>query len=122
MPVYDYKCADHGLFYELAAMEDSSKPMACPTCATLCARVIMLAPEFLDMKKENRLAHQRNETAVHAPVLSTPEYRAEQKARREHKHGKGCGCGDKPIRKSNLLFTAEGNKMFPSMRPWMISH
>ncbi len=88
MPVYDYKCADHGLFYELAAMEDFSKPMACPTCATLCARVIMLAPEFLDMKKENRLAHQRNETAVHAPVLSTPEYRAEQKARREHKHGK----------------------------------
>lgn len=122
MPVYDYKCADHGLFYELASMEDSSKPMACPTCARLCARVIMLAPEFLDMKKENRLAYQRNETAMNAPVFSTPEYRAEQKARREHKHGKGCGCGDKPIRKSHLMYTAEGNKMFPSMRPWMISH
>lgn len=122
MPVYDYKCADHGLFYELAAMEDSSKPMACPSCGKLCARVIMLAPEFLDMKKENRQAHQRNEAAMHTPVISTPEYRAEQKARREHKHGKGCGCGDKPIRKSNLMYTAEGNKMFPSMRPWMISH
>ena len=79
MPVYDYKCADHGLFYELAAMEDSSKPMACPSCATLCARVIMLAPEFLDMKIENRKAHQRNETAMNAPVFSTPDYRAEQK-------------------------------------------
>lgn len=122
MPVYDYKCADHGLFYELAAMADSSKPMACPDCGTLCARVIMLAPEIMDMRAENRQAHSRNEEARHAPVLSTADYRAEQQARREHKHGKGCGCGDKPIRQSNLMFTAQGNKMFPSMRPWMISH
>jgi putative FmdB family regulatory protein len=126
MPVYDYKCANHGLFYELAGMEDSSKPMACPSCGKLCARVIMLAPELLDMKTENRQAHQRNETAMNSPVFSTSEYRSEQlaerQARREHKHGKGCGCGDKPIRKSNLIYTAEGNKMFPSMRPWMISH
>jgi putative FmdB family regulatory protein len=122
MPVYDYKCADHGLFYELAAMDDSSKPAACPTCTKLSARVIMVAPEFLDMKKENRAAHARNESAMHAPIFSTPDYRAEQQARREHKHGKGCGCGDKPIRKSNLMYTAGGNKMFPSMRPWMISH
>ncbi len=55
-------------------------------------------------------------------TVRAPDYRAEQQARREHKHGKGCGCGDKPIRKSNLLYTADGNKMFPSMRPWMISH
>ncbi len=122
MPVYDYKCADHGLFYELASTEDSAKPMPCPHCQTLSARVIMVAPEFLSMNAENRQAHARNEQAMHAPVFSTPEYRAEQKARREHKHGKGCGCGDKPIRKSNLLYTADGNKMFPSMRPWMISH
>lgn len=122
MPVYDYKCSDHGIFNELAAMDESSKPQACPTCAKLCARVIMLAPEFLSMKQENRIAHSRNEKAMNEPVFSTPEYRAEQKARRVHKHGKGCGCSDKPIRKSNLLYTAEGNKMFPSMRPWMISH
>jgi len=122
MPVYDYKCADHGLFFDLAAMDDSSEPKACPECAKLCARVIMIVPEFLDMKKENRAAHAHNEKAMNAPIFSTPDYRAEQKARREHKHGKGCGCGDKPIRKSALMFTAEGNKMFPSMRPWMISH
>ena len=103
-------------------MEDSSKPADCPICAKLSARVIMVAPEFLAMKKENRAAHARNETAMHAPVLSTPDYRAEQQERREYKHGKGCGCGDKPIRKSNLMYTAGGNKMFPSMRPWMISH
>ena len=122
MPVYDYKCADHGLFYELASIDDSSKPAACPECGKWSARVIMLAPEFLDMKAENRKAHARNEEARHAPVFSTPEYRAEKRARLEHKHGKGCGCGDKPIRKSNLMYTADGKKMFPSMRPWMISH
>lgn len=122
MPVYDYKCADHGLFYELASKEDSAKPMPCPHCQKLSARVIMVAPEFLSMPEEIRQAHSRNERAIHTPIFSTPEYRAEEKAKREHKHGKGCGCGDKPIRKSNLLYTAGGNKMFPSMRPWMISH
>lgn len=122
MPVYDYKCTTHGLFYELNTMDDSSKPCACPTCGVLSARVIMIAPEFLSMKKENREAHARNEKAMNEPVFSTPEYRAEKKARLEHKHGKGCGCNDRPIRKSALMYTAGGNKMFPSMRPWMISH
>jgi putative FmdB family regulatory protein len=122
MPLYDYKCSQHGLFYELATMEDSAKPCACPSCGEFSARVIMLAPDILAMKKENRAAHERNEKSVHAPIFSTVEYRQEEKARREHKHGKGCGCGDKPIRKSALMYTADGNKMFPSARPWMISH
>ena len=122
MPIYDYKCSEHGLFYELATMENSAEPCACPSCGNLSARVIMLAPDILAMKAENRTAHARNEKSEHAPVLSTPDYRQEQQARREHKHGKSCGCGDKPIRKSALMYTADGNKMFPSMRPWMISH
>ncbi len=122
MPVYDYKCSDHGLFYELASINDASKPQACPHCGNLCARVIMLSPEFLDIKSQRHQAQARNEAAQHTPILSTPEYRAEKQARLEHKHGKGCGCGDKKLRKSNLMYTAEGNKMFPSMRPWMISH
>lgn len=74
------------------------------------------------MAKEKRDAIERNESAVHTPIFSTPEYRAEQRARLEHKHGKGCGCNHNPIRQSRLMYTAEGNKMFPSMRPWMISH
>lgn len=122
MPLYDYKCSLHGLFYELAVIGDSAKPCACPNCGELSPRIIMLAPELLAMKKENRLAHQRNEKSLHEPIFSTPDYRQEQKERREHKHGKSCGCGDKPIRKSALMYTADGNKMFPSMRPWMISH
>jgi putative FmdB family regulatory protein len=122
MPLYDYKCSQHGMFYELSTTDESAQPRACPNCGELSARVIMIAPDLLAMKKENRAAHTRNEKSAHEPVFSTVEYRQEQKARREHKHGKGCGCGDKPIRKSALMYTADGNKMFPSARPWMISH
>ncbi|HEY7884422.1 MAG TPA: zinc ribbon domain-containing protein [Cellvibrionaceae bacterium] len=122
MPVYDYRCAQHGLFHELATIDDSAKPAACPQCGQAAGRVIMLSPELLAMKSANREAHARNEKSRDAPVFSTPEARLEQQARREHKHGKGCGCGDKPIRKSQVLFTPEGNKIFPSARPWMISH
>jgi len=122
MPLYDYKCVTHGVFHELATIADSGNPGVCPQCGKLSGRVIMVAPELLAMKQQNREAHVRNEKATHEPILSTAEYRAEQQVRREHKQGRNCGCGHKPIRKSNLLFTADGKKMFPSMRPWMISH
>jgi len=122
MPLYDYKCEEHGLFHELATLEDADKPLACPQCGQLSARIIMLAPELLAMNEDRRLAFRRNEVAQHQPIVSTSEYRVEQRARHEHKHGKGCGCSDRPIRKSTLMYTADGNKMFPSMRPWMISH
>ncbi len=122
MPLYDYKCQEHGLFHQLATFEQSADPAACPSCQRLAPRIIMLPPELRKMASENRQAHQRNEQSRHLPVHSTPEYRQDQLARREHRHGKGCGCGDKPIRQSKLFYTADGKKMFPSMRPWMISH
>lgn len=116
MPVYDYKCKEHGLFYGLATIKDSDKPGACPQCGKMCGRVIMVAPEILDMAPDKRNAHEVNERNSHEPTHST-------KARREEdeEHQKGCGCGKK-LRKSKLMYTARGEKMFPSMRPWMISH
>ncbi len=117
MPVYDYKCQEHGLFYELATMEDAHKPCACPQCGALSGRVIMFAPDVLDMAPQKREAAETNERAQHAPVVST-------KARREddEEHAKGCGCSKRKPGKSNLMYTAQGDKFFPSMRPWMISH
>ena len=117
MPVYDYKCKDHGIFYELAAMSESDQPAACPTCAIACARIIMVSPDILDMSPQKRLAEATNERNQHEPAYST-------KARREEddKHSQGCGCDAKKVGKSNLMYTAKGEKMFPSMRPWMISH
>ncbi|MFT6248675.1 MAG: putative FmdB family regulatory protein [Cognaticolwellia sp.] len=117
MPVYDYKCADHGLFFELASMDDHAEPAPCPKCATLSARIIMMAPGFLNMAKEKKDAIERNETAMHEPQHSTANTRAENAEKL--KHGSGCTHKKRGIK---LMYTPEGNKMFPSMRPWMISH
>lgn len=116
MPVYDYKCQHHGVFFELATMAESDQPCACPTCGTLAPRIIMMPPEILDIKKEKKHAEEVNERNSHEPTHST-------KARREEdeEHASGCGC-ERKMGKSKLMYTAQGDKMFPSMRPWMISH
>ncbi|GAB1264232.1 FmdB family zinc ribbon protein [Aurantivibrio infirmus] len=117
MPVYDYKCADHGVFHELASLDDHSKPAPCPQCKVLSGRVIMLAPNILAMAPEKKQAIERNERARHEPQHSTQDSRSENAEKLKH----GCGCEHKK-RPSKLMYTAEGNKMFPSARPWMISH
>ena len=116
MPVYDYKCQDHGVFYELATFEQSNLPQACPTCKKMSARIIRIAPEILDMSPVKRKSHERNEKAQHEPEFSTAERRES-----DHEHSSGCGCNNK-MGKSKMFLTANGDKMFPSMRPWMISH
>ena len=117
MPVYDYKCPEHGIFHELAAMQDYTMPAACPKCQNLSPRIIIIPPELLDMAADKRKAMTVNETAKHEPQYSTTDSRAENAERLKH----GCGCKHEK-RSTRLFYTAEGNKMFPSMRPWMISH
>jgi putative FmdB family regulatory protein len=117
MPVYDYKCSQHGIFYELATMENHAQPASCPQCQQLSPRVIIMAPEVLDMSPLKKQAIETNEKAQHQPQFSTTDSRAENADRLKH----GCGCRHEK-RPSKLIYTAEGNKMFPSMRPWMISH
>ncbi|WP_295875032.1 FmdB family zinc ribbon protein [uncultured Zhongshania sp.] len=129
MPVYDYKCNEHGLFHELASMEQAAMPCACPSCGKLSARVIMIPPEVLAMSPARRQAMAKNEKAVHQPIFSTVDYREDQAQRRAHAAAKkGCGCGDHtahPDRSSlrqKAIYMADGSKVFPSQRPWMISH
>ena len=116
MPLYDYKCKQHGIFHELATFEDHDKPQPCPACGELSSRIILIAPEILAMPAEKRKAHATNEKSRHEPLRSTDEQR-----KHDHHHSKSCGCGN-PLNKSKLMYTARGEKMFPSMRPWMISH
>ena len=70
MPLYDYKCATHGLFHELATIEDREKPKPCPKCKRLSARVIMIPPQILAMAPEKRKSMQRNEQAQFEPIVS----------------------------------------------------
>ncbi|MAK92100.1 MAG: formamidase [Oceanospirillaceae bacterium] len=128
MPLYDYKCQSHGVFQELAPMAEHDQPKPCPQCAAMSARVIVLPPEIAQMIKEKREAMERNEKAREAPdVMTAAQYQERETEKKErhlfdnkHKHSSNCGCNNK--RKSNLMYTADGNKMFPGMRPWMISH
>ncbi|AQZ96439.1 FmdB family zinc ribbon protein [Halopseudomonas phragmitis] len=122
MPLYDYKCQEHGIFHALATMDEFDKPQPCPQCGVMSAKVILLPSHLFKVDDSERKAKDRNEKAMHSPILSTPEYRAEEQARHEHKHGKGCGCAHQKLGKSKLFWTANGEKMFPSARPWMISH
>lgn len=135
MPVYDYKCGDHGVFSQLATFEESAQPARCPQCGTLSARVIVLAPSILAMAKEKKMALDRNEQARHEPLISTVDSRLEQQDRAKHQSRHKCGCGSSSHHHSHelasksvdtssrkMLYTAEGNKIFPSARPWMISH
>ncbi|MGR9085958.1 MAG: FmdB family zinc ribbon protein [Gammaproteobacteria bacterium] len=116
MPVYDYKCPTHGVFYELASLADSAKPCACPNCGQLSARIILIPPGIFKMARDAKRAHEVNEKSRHEPLFSTPERRET-----EQSHASACGCA---IHRGNsrLMLTARGEKMFPSMRPWMISH
>lgn len=116
MPVYDYKCKEHGVFNDLATLSESDKPCACPECGLPSARIIRLAPEIFKMAPEKKHAHETNERNQHEPTHSTSQRRKE-----DEQHAKGCGCEAK-LSKSKLMYTAQGDKMFPSMRPWMISH
>ncbi len=116
MPVYDYKCKEHGVFNELATIDNADQPCKCPQCGELSARVIMVSPAIQEMAKERLRAFETNERNSHEPTFSTKERREE-----DHEHKSGCGCSKKAS-KSKLMYTAQGDKMFPSMRPWMISH
>lgn len=116
MPVYDYKCRDHGVFYGLQTIDQHDQPKPCPDCGKLSPRVIVMAPDILTMNKNDKKAAQRNEQAKFEPIHSSSDQR-----RHDQDHRARCGC-DHHKGKSKLFYTAKGDKMFPSMRPWMISH
>lgn len=132
MPVYDYKCAEHGLFHDLATLENSSEPCECPQCGVLSSRVIMIPPNVLAMASENRVAIEKNEAARHEPIVSSVESRNEAAEKQHflqkngHSRKQGCGCSEHKPKDSQLkqqvVYLADGSKVFPSQRPWMISH
>lgn len=117
MPLYDYKCPNCGMFDDFRSASRAAAPADCPECGSESPRVIHV-PRIVEMSAALRCAHASNERSTHAPKYSTQEERAHR-----HEHGPGCSCcGGSEIGKSSALYRADGSKMFPSKRPWMISH
>lgn len=120
MPLYDYKCKEHGLFHALNTMDRAGEPIACPHCGQPSARIIMIPPEVLAMAPDKRKAMERNERARHEPISS----KEQEPIITGHKHDKCCG-GHKhktSALSQKAILLADGSKIFPSQRPWMISH
>jgi putative FmdB family regulatory protein len=113
MPTYDYACAVCGGFDAIRALAQRDEPAACPDCGGASSRVFVTAPRLALMEGGKRNAFAVNERASHEPK-SSRDY-----ARLKHPAGCGCCCTAK---RSATLTGANGNKAFPSTRPWMISH
>ncbi len=121
MPVYEYECADCGVFSALRSMSVSSAPATCESCGELSPR-IMSAPKLAILGKAQRHAHETNEKSAHAPRVG----------RRS-----SCGCTGAHTCKTNKDGSPakSANKVNPdtgkmplqmqtkkTARPWMLGH
>ena len=113
MPTYDYACKDCGGFDAIRTLDARNEPAACPGCGIASPRVLATAPRLALMDSGTRTAIATNERAQHAPRMSGEYGRL--------KHPAGCGCCS-TTKRGVTLQAPNGNKAFPSKRPWMISH
>jgi putative FmdB family regulatory protein len=113
MPTYDYTCARCGGFDALRSVVARNEPAACPNCGAASPRMFAAAPGLALMPEATRSAIASNERARHEPKTSRDYTRL--------RHPAGCGCCS-PGRRNATVKSANGNKSFPSKRPWMISH
>ena len=113
MPTYDYACGACGGFDALRSLSQRDEPAACPACGTASPRVFANAPRLALLDDGTRTALATNERARHEPQSSRDYARL--------KHPSGCGCCSTSSRSATVR-GANGNKAFPSKRPWMISH
>ena len=118
MPTYDYGCADCGDFEAVRPLLLRNDPAHCPTCGAAAPRVLVSAPRLALMPGSVRGAIATNERASHEPRSSRDAGPREPVRLR---HPKGCGCCSGSTRGATVT-GANGNKAFPSKRPWMISH
>ncbi len=113
MPTYDYACGGCGGFDAIRSMSQRDKPAACPACGLPSPRVFASAPSLALLDGSTRSAMDTNERARHEPKTSREYARL--------KHPAGCGCC-RPGQRGATVTGSNGNKAFPTKRPWMISH
>lgn len=114
MPTYDYACPAHGGFDAFRALGQRNDPAPCPDCGDASPRVFASAPRLALLDGDTRSAIATNERARHEPKRSGDYQRL--------RHPAGCGCCSTASKRSSTLTAPNGNKSFPSKRPWMISH
>jgi putative FmdB family regulatory protein len=113
MPTYDYACPDCGGFEAFRSMAARNDDVECPSCGTASTRVFVSAPRLALVDGDTRRAIEINERAQYAPKKSG-ELGSKS-------HPAGCGCCSTGKRGATVT-APNGNKAFPTKRPWMISH
>jgi putative FmdB family regulatory protein len=113
MPTYDYDCGGCGGFDALRSISQRDEPARCPGCGAPSPRVFASAPRLALLDGGTRSAMDTNERARHEPKRSSDYARL--------RHPSGCGCCA-PGKRGATVTGANGNKAFPTRRPWMISH
>jgi len=74
MPLYEYKCPDcEDVFKELLSLEEYSPLRVCPECNAPSPRKIS-APKLQILRKNERLARERNEKAIFDPKKITRKH------------------------------------------------
>ena len=121
MPTYDYACAACGAFDAIRSLSVRNDPAACPACGAASQRVFVNAPRLSRSSAEQRIAHDINERAQHAPRSSRDGGSAGGSYARM-RHPAGCGCCSTVSKRGSTVTAANGTKAFPTKRPWMISH
>ena len=111
MPVYDYECADCGVFPQHRPIAERDVPMACELCDQPLRRLIS-APNLALMAPLQRMAATRNERSRHAPRTGLKT---------------SCCSGKACVHKKPAPLTKEGKPALrgstkKNRRPWMLGH
>ena len=103
MPLYEYKCTScANEFTELLSLKDYSPLRVCPECNAPSTRKLS-APQLQALKKNERIARERNERAVYEPIKVTRQHQC------NHEH-----CDHDEKKKGSFQQIREGT------RPWML--
>jgi len=103
VPVYEYKCPKcETEFDELLSLENYTPLRVCPDCNFPSPRKLS-APQLQSLKKNERIARERNERAIYEPIKVVKQHQCNQS-----------GCSHEEKNKGAFQQIREGT------RPWML--
>jgi putative FmdB family regulatory protein len=82
MPLYEYECADHGIFEQQGTMDEAAKAARCFVCEA-DARRILSAPHVACLVRSEVKARERNEKSRQEPrVVQAAEMGKDRSSKR----------------------------------------
>ena len=112
MPMYEYECAECGVFPHFRAMDERDIPAICLFCEQPAPRIIS-APNLSIMNPLQRMAATRNEKSRHAPQVAN---------RGSCCSGPSCSHRRKPEPTTKDGKPALRASRKKNRRPWMLGH